>query len=118
MSNVTLKNQPKITLEHVIKRRKTSLKQFVKDAGVQTYNGLLELCNRLGVAPVTEEQYKKEIKPLLVTSQEDGIVVIEPIEVIEEQEQQLVLKKKNLRKKNKEEEDLKNEPNSSEDIKF
>ncbi len=80
MSNVELKNQPKITLELVLKRRKSTLKNFINEAGVQNYSGLVELCRRLGVANVPEDVYNKEIKPQLVTSQQDGIVVIDVIE--------------------------------------
>lgn len=76
MSNVILKNQPKVTLEQVLKRRKVTLKEYVKDVGVQTYGGLVALCARLGVTPPGEEKYMGEINPPLVTSQQDGVVVI------------------------------------------
>jgi hypothetical protein len=33
----------------------------------------------MGVAPHPEEEYNKEVEPKLVTSQQDGIVVIEPL---------------------------------------
>lgn len=78
MSNVVLKNVPSLTLEAVIKRRKTTLKKFVNDAGVQTYSGLKTLCDRMGVKVPLEVDYVKEVNPPIVTSQQDGIVVIEP----------------------------------------
>lgn len=76
-----LKNQPKLTLESLLKRRKTTLKNFLNDAGVQSYSGLIELCKRLGIAPISEQDYISETGSRLVTSQEDGIVVIEPLPV-------------------------------------
>ena len=65
-----------MTLELLIKRRKTSLKQFVNDAGVQNYGALVALCERMGVVSVDEQTYVNAVKPELVTSQEDGVVVI------------------------------------------
>lgn len=80
MSNMNLKNVPNMTLEMVIKRRKTTLKRFVQDAGVQTYAGLITLCERLGIKAVDEKMYINEINPPQVTSQQDGIVVVGPID--------------------------------------
>ena len=84
MSRVKLKNKPKLTLAYVLRRRKISLTQFVQDSGVQSYAGFSKLCLDMGIAPHTEEEYNREVKPKLVTSQQDGIVVLEPLPVIDD----------------------------------
>lgn len=78
MSNIKLKNMPRLTLADVLRRRKSNLVNFVKESGVQSYEGLVILCNRLGMLPPTEKIYKSEVNPPLVSSQQDGIVVMEP----------------------------------------
>ena len=104
MSNVELKNTPNVTLAMLIKRRKTTLEQFLKAAGVQSYPGLKTLCSRLGVQPPDLETYVKATDTSgPVTSQSDGIVVIEAFEgipaVTEQPVEEIVPPKKQRQKK-------------------
>jgi hypothetical protein len=80
MTNVELKNAPHVTLTALIKRRKTTLKQFIQDAGVQSYPGLKSLCQILGLKEVDEATYEKAVGRPVVTSQQDGIVVLGALE--------------------------------------
>lgn len=84
MSNVKLKNMPVLTLADVLRRRKISLETFVHDLGVQSYEGLVLWCNDFGVQPPSEDAYN-EIRPEVRTSQQDGVVVLDPPPVIDEQ---------------------------------
>lgn len=85
MSNIKLKNMPQLTLADVLRRRKSTLAAFVKESSVQSYAGLVELCHNLGMAPPPEDEYMK-LNPRPVTSQQDGIVVIEPVVTDDDQD--------------------------------
>jgi len=110
MSNVELKNVPSMKLESVLRRRKTTLKKFIADAGVQSYAGLQSLCQRFGVTPPDEKTFNDEINPPLVTSQQDGIVVVTSYEspVIEQNVVQPPVEKKRYKKWSEAKEDRKN----------
>lgn len=84
MSNVRLKNMPILSLADVLRRRKQTLKSFVDESGQQSYEGLVVLCNKLGMSPPDEETYTKEVNPPLVTSQQDGVVVLDPPPMVDE----------------------------------
>jgi hypothetical protein len=60
-----------------------SLETFIDDSGVQTYEGLVNRCNRLGCQPPTLEEYRV-LRPHIVSSPQDGVVVLEPPDVTEE----------------------------------
>ena len=75
---------PRLTLADVLRRRRQTLKKFVDDSGVQSYEGLCNLCHRLGMLPPDEGTYKREVNPPLVSSQLDGIVVLDPPPVVDE----------------------------------
>lgn len=83
MSKVKLKNIPKLTLNDLLRRRKMTLESFVKELGTQSYNALVARSDRLGVQPPTEKEYLK-IFPNIVNSQQDGVIVLEPIVVIDD----------------------------------
>lgn len=75
--HVKLKNLPKLHLANLLRRRKTTLEQFIKESGIVAYGALVERCTAMGVQAPTEEDYLKVV-PVQVTSQQDGVVVIEP----------------------------------------
>lgn len=79
MPVVKIKNLPRLRLADLLRRRKMSLETFIEDSGVQTYEGLAARCDRLGCQPPTLEEYKK-LRPDIVNSPQDGIVVVEPFE--------------------------------------
>lgn len=100
MTYIEIKNKPNLTLENLLRRRKQNLKDFINEAGIQSYAGLVNYCRRLGVTEPSDIVYKKIAKKQ-VTSQQDGIVILEPID---EQEDNVNLdvdgsKKKKKRKK-------------------
>lgn len=74
MSNV-LKNLPRLTLHDILRRRRSTLENFVKDSGVQTFERLVILCNKIGVVPPPEEEYNA-LYPRTVNSQQDGVIVV------------------------------------------
>lgn len=77
-----MKNAPKITLVDLLRKRKLTLKNFLLSHGLHAYQALLDTCNSMGVKPPLESEFN-EAFPQKVTSQQDGIVVIEPQVVIE-----------------------------------
>jgi hypothetical protein len=80
---VEVKNMPRLCLSHLLRRRKTTLERFVKESGIQTYSALCTQCDRLGVLAPTASEYEK-VFPTLVTSPADGVIVVEPIPVIDD----------------------------------
>ena len=97
MTYIEIKNKPNLTLENLLRRRKQNLKDFINDAGIQSYSGLVGYCQRLGVKEPTIDVYKKIAKKQ-VTSQQDGIVILEPIDEQEDVSEIDVPKKKKKRK--------------------
>jgi hypothetical protein len=75
--NVRLKNLPRLRLADLLRRRKMTLGQFVKELGITSYGALCERCGALGVAQPTEKEYG-QVAPI-ATSQQDGVIVLEPI---------------------------------------
>lgn len=71
----------KIKLIEVIKRRKLTLKMFINEFGITTYNQLLDKCDDLGVQPPTLEEYNVAM-PSHVTDINEGIIVLESPKII------------------------------------
>lgn len=74
---ITLKNKAKLTLSKLLKRRKMSLKQFILEQGISTYDLLKERCKHLGIIEPSKEEYLKVI-PEQITDQSEGIIVLNP----------------------------------------
>lgn len=75
------KNLPKLTLVNLLRRRKTDLKQFLKDSGIVAYESLKIRCSSLGVSPPTPEEFKEAgggAEVPAVSSPTEGVVVITP----------------------------------------
>jgi len=75
------KNRSKLTLASLLRRRKTDLKKFVSECGLDTYEALLSRCDSLGVDPPTPQEYddaKVLIKPPVISSQVVTVPVSEP----------------------------------------
>lgn len=83
MSRIKLKNTPRLRLADLLRRRKMTLLQFIEESGVQSYEGLVIRCQRIGVQPPVKDEYLA-LKPTVVSSQQDGVVVLEPPKVIDE----------------------------------
>ncbi len=85
MTRINLPNQPKLRLSDLLKRRKSSLKQYITDHGISTFESLKESCNRLGVASPTEDEYLAIMPKVAVASHpQEGVVVIDPLPIIDE----------------------------------
>ena len=77
MSTFVLKGKPPLRLQDLLRKRKVTLKTFVKETGISTYQKLQEKCAKLGVSSPTEEEFKA-IFPERVSSPQEGIVVLDP----------------------------------------
>lgn len=76
---ITVKNQPKLQLADLLKRRKMSLLQFITEHAITTYDGLCSRCERMGVAPPTDDEYRTGVpSPIVVNNPQEGVVVVEP----------------------------------------
>jgi len=78
-----MRNQPIITLEALLRRRKTNLQAYLLETGITTYNLLTERCSRMGVqppAPHIFEQYRPPTAP--VSSPTEGVVILPPPDLI------------------------------------
>jgi hypothetical protein len=83
MPRIKVKNMPRLRLTDLLRRRKTTLDAFITESGVQTYEALVIRCNRLGVAPPDRSAWD-ELRPDIVSSPSDGVVVLDPPDVVEE----------------------------------
>lgn len=76
MSRIQVKNLPHLKLSDLLRRRKMTLRQLLDEFGITTYDGLIERCNRMGVAPPPVEDFLK-IAPEPVNNPSEGVFVIE-----------------------------------------
>jgi hypothetical protein len=79
----TPKNQPRLRLSDLLRRRKMTLKQLLTERGISAYETLVIWCNRIGVVPHTEAEFR-EVFPSPVNSPQEGVIVLEPIRVVDE----------------------------------
>ena len=49
-----------IDLKYLLKRNKSSIKEFIIKNKLDTYENLLEYCNRRKILPISEEEYNLE----------------------------------------------------------
>lgn len=80
---IALKNLPKLRLSDLLRRRKMTLVHYLAEFGITTYEGLVSRCDRMGIAPPSEEDFKKVMKPL-VNNPQEGVVVLDPMVVIDD----------------------------------
>ena len=83
MSRIQVKNLPRLKLSDLLRRRKMTLRQLLDEFGITTYDSLIERCNRMGVAPPTENEFSV-VAPSPVNNPSEGVFVIE-IEATAEQ---------------------------------
>lgn len=79
------KYQPKsqIKLDDLLRRRKSTLKDFIKDRGITTYEGLDSTCKRLGVLTPDHSAFI-ECVGRYVSNPAAGVVVVSPSIVVKE----------------------------------
>ncbi len=81
---LTHPSSPNITLESLLRRRKTTLARFLEASGVTTYELLVERCNRMGVTPPERRTFEHLIPPVTISSPMEGVVILETPETISE----------------------------------
>lgn len=70
------KEQPKVELTKLLRRRKLTLARFVSDFGITTYVQFCQVCKSLGVEPPVEDDFKSVVtKP--VTNLSEGVAIID-----------------------------------------
>lgn len=77
MANYTVRGLPAIKLTDLLKKKRTNLKDFLKNSGIATYVTLQQKCSKMGVSPPDEEDFKKALGTV-VSSPQEGLVVLEP----------------------------------------
>jgi hypothetical protein len=80
---VKLKNMPRLKLQDLLRRRRTTLRQFVDTFGVVTYDALVLRCEWLGVTPPTVQEFEA-LNVTIVNVPSDGVVVVDSLNVIDE----------------------------------
>ena len=65
-----------LTLHDLLKRRKTTLKNWCTETGHTTYSVVVSYCERLGVVAPTLKEFH-EVCPDVTTDQANGVVVFE-----------------------------------------
>lgn len=83
MGIVRLKNLPKLTLMILLKRRRRTLRQFMDEFGITTYEELKTRCERIGVVAPSLEAFK-QANPTIVNSPTEGVLVLEAPPVVHE----------------------------------
>ena len=83
MGIVRLKNLPKLSLALLLKRRKKSLKQFMDEFGITTYEELKSRCERIGVVEPSIEAFR-QVNPAIVNSPTEGVLVLEAPPIVHE----------------------------------
>lgn len=83
MKAIKYQKKSLIKLEDLLRRRKTNLKNFVKERGIVTYQTLEETCARLGVMTPTPESFNLCV-PSYVSDPAAGVVVVPPLDVVKE----------------------------------
>jgi hypothetical protein len=83
MSRFKIKNLPPIRLVDLLRKRKTNLKNFLSTSGIVAYSTLLQKCEKMGVSPPTEEEFKEALgNP--VSSPQEGVVVLDPPQLVKD----------------------------------
>lgn len=81
---VQVNNLPKIKLENLLRRRKITMKFFLNELGITTYESLLNKCDRMGVMAPTYEEFIDATSGDVVSNPTEGVVVIEPLPIVKE----------------------------------
>ena len=80
------KSLSRVTLESLLRKKKTNLQGFLRETGIVTYELLAERCASIGVVPPSVSQFlEAKGNPVTheVSSPMEGIVVLNPIEEID-----------------------------------
>ena len=83
MKAIKYQKKSLIKLEDILRRRKSNLKNFLRERGISTYRDLVATCARMGVSAPSLDFFNQEF-PERVSVPEEGIVVVAPLDVIHE----------------------------------
>jgi len=75
-------------LQDLLRRRRATLKEFIRTSGIATYSTLLQKCEKMGVSPPSEDDFKQSLGNQ-VSSPQEGIVVLESPELIKDSGQKI-----------------------------
>ncbi len=85
---VLIKNEPRLMLADLLRRRKMTLARFMSEFGITTKEGLKSKCLRLGVTPPNEADMSASglfLEPgKAVSSPQEGVVVLDPPPIVNE----------------------------------
>lgn len=77
------KNLKKLGLTTLLKKRKLTLKQFVDEHAITTYEQLKVLCISMGLEIPCEREFASSFG-LIVSNPSEGVIILEPIKVTNE----------------------------------
>jgi hypothetical protein len=77
MANYRIKGLPPIRLVDLLKKRKTNLKEFIKNSGIASCQTLLLKCNKMGVSAPNESDFNSALGKV-VSSPQEGVIVLDP----------------------------------------
>jgi hypothetical protein len=83
MSKFKIKKLPSIRLADLLRKRKTNLKKFLSSSGIVAYVTLIQKCEKMGVSPPTEEEFKAAVGPV-ASSPQEGVVVLDPPSLVKD----------------------------------
>ena len=85
MAKITRKStEPSIKLLDLLRRRRITLKKFISDFGINSYESLKLRCERMGVVPPAEFKFNEVKGEEFVNSPTDGILVLEAPKIFKE----------------------------------
>lgn len=90
MANFKIKRLPQIKLVDLLKKRKTTLKQFLDNYGIVTHSTLITKCDSMGVSPPSEIEFKKIVN-VAISSPQEGIVVLDSPVLLSENTGELIM---------------------------
>lgn len=77
------KSLSKLTLDSLLRKKRSTLENFLKETGIVTYETLEIRCRSIGVVPPEREQFLRAMGNPVVheySSPTEGIVVLNPLE--------------------------------------
>jgi len=83
MKAVKYQKKSLIKLEDLLRRRKSTLKKFLSERGITSYQMLDETCSRMGVVTPSLTSFSVCV-PTYVSDPTSGVVVVPPLDVIAE----------------------------------
>lgn len=95
MAKITRKGTgPSIKLLDLLRKRRISLKKFISDFGINSFESLRLRCERMGVVPPAESKFNEIKGDEFVNSPTEGILVLEaPKAISEKTGEELVFEK-------------------------